>query len=45
MTKTNVIWLAVAALAAIAVPFIIGNEFYINMATQVLIYEIGRAHV
>ena len=40
MTKTNVIWLAVAALAAIAVPFIIGNEFYINMATQVLIYAL-----
>lgn len=40
MTKTNVIWLAVAALAAIAVPFVIGNEFYINMATQVLIYAL-----
>jgi len=40
MTKSNVIWLAVAALAAIAVPFIIGNEFYINMATQVLIYAL-----
>jgi branched-chain amino acid transport system permease protein len=40
MTKTNVIWLAVAALAAIAVPWVIGNEFYINMATQVLIYAL-----
>ena len=40
MTKTNVIWLAVAALAAVAVPWVIGNEFYINMATQVLIYAL-----
>jgi len=40
MTKTNVVWLAVAALAAIAVPWVIGNEFYINMATQVLIYAL-----
>jgi branched-chain amino acid transport system permease protein len=40
MTKTNVIWLALAALAAIAVPWVIGNEFYINMATQVLIYAL-----
>ena len=40
MTKANVIWLAVAALAAIAVPWVIGNEFYINMATQVLIYAL-----
>ena len=35
-----VIWLAVAALAALAVPFVIGNGFYINMATQVLIYAL-----
>lgn len=40
MTKTSVIWLALAALAAIAVPWVIGNEFYINMATQVLIYAL-----
>jgi branched-chain amino acid transport system permease protein len=32
--------LAVAALILLALPWIIGNEFYINMATQVLIYAL-----
>ena len=40
MTRWNAIWLAVAAALLIAVPAIIGNEFYVNMASQVLIYAL-----
>src|SRR5262249_59228875 len=40
MTRRAVVALAVCALILIAVPWIIGNEFYINMASQVLIYAL-----
>ena len=40
MTIARIIWLVVAAVALIAVPWIIGNEFYVNMASQVLIYAL-----
>lgn len=40
MTRWNAIWLAVAAALLIAVPAIIGNDFYVNMASQVLIYAL-----
>jgi ABC-type branched-subunit amino acid transport system permease subunit len=32
--------LSSAPVALIAVPWIIGNEFYVNMASQVLIYAL-----
>ena len=40
MTAGKVIGLLVAAALLVAVPWIIGNEFYINMASQVLIYAL-----
>src|SRR3954465_943232 len=40
MTLRAVVALAVCALAFLALPLIIGNEFYVNMATQVLIYAL-----
>jgi branched-chain amino acid transport system permease protein len=40
MTPGKLAWLAIAAALLVAAPFIIGNEFYINMATQVLIYAL-----
>src|SRR5499427_4854072 len=40
MTRRTVVALAVCALVLVAVPWIIGNEFYINMASQVLIYAL-----
>ena len=40
MTRWNAIWVALAAALLIAVPPIIGNEFYVNMASQVLIYAL-----
>jgi branched-chain amino acid transport system permease protein len=40
MTRANVIWLVVCALLLIALPRIITHEFYINMASQVLIFAI-----
>jgi len=40
MKPGAIIWLAVAALLLLAVPRLIGNDFYINMATQVLIYAV-----
>ena len=40
MTAGKLVWLAIAAALLIAVPFIIRNEFYINMASQVLIYAL-----
>ena len=40
MTRANAIWLCVAAAFLVAVPWIIGNEFYVNMASQVLIYAL-----
>jgi len=36
--SAQVVAVGVCALVLLAVPWIIGNEFYINMATQVLIY-------
>ena len=40
MTRSNALWSVVAAVLLIAVPWIIGGEFYINMASQVLIYAL-----
>ena len=40
MTAGKVIGLLVAAALLVAVPWIIGNEFYVNMASQVLIYAL-----
>ena len=40
MTLRTVVALAVCALALLVLPWIIGNEFYVNMATQVLIYAL-----
>src|SRR6266446_2211583 len=40
MTRRSAVALAVCALLLAAVPWIIGNEFYINMASQVLIYAL-----
>src|SRR4030095_14460635 len=40
MTRGTMIALAVAALVLLALPWIIGNEFYVNMASQVLIYAL-----
>ena len=40
MKRGGIIWLAVAALLLLAVPRLIVNDFYINMASQVLIYAV-----
>jgi branched-chain amino acid transport system permease protein len=40
MTRRPAVALAVCALALLILPWIIGNEFYVNMATQVLIYAL-----
>ncbi len=40
MTRGTIIALAVAAALLVALPWIIGNEFYVNMASQVLIYAL-----
>jgi len=40
MTRRSAVALAVCALLLLAVPWIIGNEFYVNMASQVLIYAL-----
>ena len=40
MTRRSAVALAVCALILLAVPWIIGNEFYVNMASQVLIYAL-----
>jgi branched-chain amino acid transport system permease protein len=40
MTRRAAAPLALCALALLAVPWIIGNEFYVNMASQVLIYAL-----
>ena len=40
MTLRTAVALAVCALALLVLPWIIGNEFYVNMATQVLIYAL-----
>src|SRR5207244_8656802 len=40
MTLRTAVALAVCALLLLALPWFIGNEFYINMASQVLIYAL-----
>ena len=40
MTRGNAIALALGAAVLLILPWIIGNEFYVNMATQVLIYAL-----
>jgi branched-chain amino acid transport system permease protein len=40
MSAGKIIALAIAAALLVAVPWIIGNEFYVNMASQVLIYAL-----
>jgi branched-chain amino acid transport system permease protein len=40
MTRAGVIWLVGAALLLIAAPWLIGSEFYINLASQILIYAV-----
>lgn len=40
MKRGPLIALAVATLALLAVPWLIANEFYVNMASQVLIYAL-----
>ena len=40
MTLRTAVALVVCALALLILPWIIGNEFYVNMATQVLIYAL-----
>jgi len=40
MTRWSAIWLVIAAALLLAVPPIIGNDFYVNMASQVLIYAL-----
>jgi branched-chain amino acid transport system permease protein len=40
MTRGRILALAVCAVLLLAVPWIIGNEFYVNMASQVLIYAL-----
>jgi branched-chain amino acid transport system permease protein len=38
--RWSAIWLAVAAALLVAAPAIIGNDFYVNMASQVVIYAL-----
>jgi branched-chain amino acid transport system permease protein len=38
--KVRLVALAVCTVVLIALPWLIGNEFYVNMATQVLIYAL-----
>jgi branched-chain amino acid transport system permease protein len=40
MTAGKLAWPAIAAALLIAAPWIIGHEFYVNMASQVLIYAL-----
>jgi branched-chain amino acid transport system permease protein len=40
MTAGKLVWLGIAAALLIAVPWIIRHEFYVNMASQVLIYAL-----
>ena len=40
MTRRAVIALVICAVLLVALPWIIGHEFYINLATQVLIYAL-----
>lgn len=38
--RQSVFWLAVCAAVVIALPWVISNEFYVNMASQILIYAL-----
>jgi len=40
MIRPAAVWLAVCTLILLILPWIIGNEFYVNMASQVLIYAL-----
>jgi branched-chain amino acid transport system permease protein len=40
MKPWNAIWLGAAAALLVAAPAIIGNDFYVNMASQVVIYAL-----
>jgi branched-chain amino acid transport system permease protein len=40
MTRATALALALCALILIVLPWIVGNEFYVNMASQVLIYAL-----
>jgi branched-chain amino acid transport system permease protein len=40
MTARTFVAFAIAALLLLALPWVIGNEFYVNMASQVLIYAL-----
>jgi len=40
MSRGNLVALAVGAVILLALPWIIGNEFYVNMTSQVLIYAL-----
>jgi branched-chain amino acid transport system permease protein len=40
VTRASAIWLGLCALILLILPWIIGNEFYVNMASQVLIYAL-----
>ncbi|HWP26946.1 MAG TPA: branched-chain amino acid ABC transporter permease [Xanthobacteraceae bacterium] len=40
MRRSVAIWLAIAGAVLLAVPWLIGNEYYINLASQVLIYAL-----
>ena len=40
MSRSSAIALAVCAAVLLVLPWIIGNEFYVNMASQVLIYAL-----
>jgi branched-chain amino acid transport system permease protein len=40
MTARTLVAFAIAALVLLALPWVIGNEFYVNMASQVLIYAL-----
>ncbi len=40
MTRAGLIWLVVVSAALLAVPWLINSEFYVNMASQVLIYAL-----
>ncbi|HEY6994464.1 MAG TPA: branched-chain amino acid ABC transporter permease, partial [Xanthobacteraceae bacterium] len=40
MTARTLVAFAIAALLLLALPWVIGNEFYVNMASQVLIYAL-----
>ncbi len=38
--RRTVLWLGVAAIAALALPWVLVNDFYVNLASQILIYAL-----